>query len=169
MRLAIVLLAAAAVMWTGASLVSAAETGPLGACRPDAHEGLTCGAGDGAARVIAGTISPSKRLALAWRAPGGPPTEEPDTDDVELLLIRLSDGVILATSKGAYWDTGETHANRREEKAAWSPDSRLMVEAYDTRFSTDGLTVTAIGRPSAAHVPAKWIPVRRQGRAHESH
>jgi hypothetical protein len=159
MRRGFVLVAAAAVAVAAASQLSAAELESLGPCRSDAHEGLTCGTGDGAARVIADTFSPSKRLALAWRSPSSPPTEEPDTDDLELLLIRLSDGAILSKSKGAYWNTGESHANREYEKAAWSPDSRLMVETYDTRFSTDGLTVTAIGPDDKASAPLDLLRV----------
>jgi hypothetical protein len=158
MRRVAILFAAAAVFLSGAA-ARADEPGPLGACRPDAHEGLTCGSGNGAARVIADTISPSKRLALAWRSPSGPPTEDPDTDDLELLLIRLSDGAILSKSKGAYWNTGESHANREYEKAAWSPDGRLMVENYDTRFSTDGLTVTAIGADDKPSAPLDLLKV----------
>lgn len=137
--------AAAAVALAAAAPLMAAEPAPLGPCRPDAHEGLICGTGDGAARVIADTLSPSRRLALAWRTPGGPPTEEPDGDDIELLLIRLSDGAILSRQKGEFWATGESHANRKHEKAAWSRDSRLMVETFDTRFSTDGVTIYALG------------------------
>jgi hypothetical protein len=61
-------------MLTGAVFSPAqAEIGP---CRPDQRSGLICGEGAGAARVIGGTISQSKRLALAWRSPGLP-TEEP--------------------------------------------------------------------------------------------
>jgi hypothetical protein len=58
---------------------------------------LTCGQGDGAARVIDKTMSPSKRLALAWRSMDHPPTEPAeDYDDLELLLIRLKDGAVLS-------------------------------------------------------------------------
>jgi hypothetical protein len=153
-------LLAAAFLLSGAPWLAAAEIGPLGACRPDAHEGLTCGEGAGAARVIKDTISPSKRLALAWRSPDSPPTEQPDDPDkIELLLIRLSDGAVLARSKGAYWDTGDSHANREYQKAAWSPDSRLMVETYDTRFSTDGLAVYAIGPDDKAGAPFDLLSV----------
>jgi hypothetical protein len=149
-RCGVALLAAAALVLMAAARLSAAEIGRLGPCRPDAHDGLTCGTGDGAARVLADTTSPSRRLALAWRTPGGPPTEEPDTDDLELLLIRLADGAILSKQKGAVWDTGEAHSNRQSEKATWSPDSRLMVETYETRFSTDGLTAYALGADDKA-------------------
>ena len=150
MRGGVALVAAAAVVLAAVACPSTADTLALGRCQPDAREGLTCGTGDGAARVIADTASPSERLALAWRSPGRPPTEQPDDDEIELLLIRLSDGAILSRQKGAFWATGETHANRKYEKAAWSPDSRLMVETYDTRFSTDGITVYAIGADDTA-------------------
>jgi hypothetical protein len=150
---------AAAVVLAGASAITAAEIGPLGACLSDAHAGLTCGAGNGAARVIADTISPSKRLALAWRSPSGPLTEQPDEDDIELLLIRLSDGAVLSQQKGAYWDTGESHANRLYEGAFWSPDSRLIVKTYETRFSTDGMTVYAIGPDDKASAPLDLLKI----------
>src|SRR6185295_11141396 len=52
-----------------------AETGP---CVSDQAGVMTCGQGPGAARVVEGTTSPSKRLAFAWRAPGRSPTEPPD-------------------------------------------------------------------------------------------
>jgi len=140
----VALAAAAAFVLAAAARLSAAEIERLGPCQPDTHEGLICGSGNGAARVIADTISPSKRLALAWRSPGAPPTEQPDDDEIELLLVRLSDGAVLSTQKGAFWDTGEMRANRRDQQAAWSPDSRLIVETYHSRFSTDSMTVFAI-------------------------
>lgn len=149
----------AALLMASTSAITAAEIGPLGACQPDAHAGLTCGAGNGAARVIADSISPSRRLALAWRSPSGPPTEQPDEDDIELLLMRLSDGAVLSRQKGAYWDTGESHANRLYAAAFWSPDSRLMVETYETRFSTDGMTVYAIGPDDKASAPLDLLKI----------
>ena len=81
-----------------------AETGP---CVSDQAGVMTCGQGPGAARVVEGTTSPSKRLAFAWRAPGRSPTELFDeTGDsrftVESVLIRLSDGAMLSSAKGMY-------------------------------------------------------------------
>jgi len=66
---------------------------------------MTCGQGPGAARVVDETTSPSKRFAFAWRAPDRPPTEPPDETGnsmltVESVLIRLSDGIVLSSSKG---------------------------------------------------------------------
>src|SRR6266700_1121119 len=82
-----------------ASLVPAsAETGP---CKSDGGGSMICGEGDGAARVIEGTISPSRGLALAWRFPDRPPTEAPsDPQPIEDLVIRLRDGAILAKQEG---------------------------------------------------------------------
>jgi hypothetical protein len=83
-----------------------AEMGP---CQPDKFGGLTCGSGVGAARVIEDTLSPSKRLALAWRSAKGPPTEDP-VGETEIIVVRIADGAILAASKGMYWNTGEARA-----------------------------------------------------------
>jgi hypothetical protein len=57
----------------------------MGPCVPDEHQGLVCGSGDGAARVIEETLSPSKRFALAWRTPDGTPDDQPDSDKIELV------------------------------------------------------------------------------------
>jgi hypothetical protein len=111
---------------------------------------MTCGQGPGAARVVNGTTSPSKRLAFAWRAPGRSPTEPPDqTGDsmftVESLLIRISDGAVLSSAKGEYWRTGDLQANHIDESVAWSPNSRLAVEATNSKWSTDILRLYSIG------------------------
>jgi len=119
-----------------ACVCAQAETGP---CKPDAFEGLTCGEGPGAARVIGGTISPSKQMAFAWRSPGKAPTEEPDIYQVESVLIWLHDGAVLAIAPGSYWDTGTAHANRYDFHAVWSPDSRFVIELLDFRWSTEAL------------------------------
>ena len=124
-----------------------AETGP---CVSDQAGVMTCGQGPGAARVVDGTTSPSKRLAFAWRAPGRSPTEPPeDKGDsmliVESLLIRLSDGAVLSRAKGEYWRAGDLQANHIDETVAWSPNSRLAIEAQDSKWSTDILRLYAIG------------------------
>jgi hypothetical protein len=110
---------------------------------------MTCGQGPGAARVVDGTTSPSKRLAFAWRAPGRSPTEPPDETGnswftVESVLIRLSDGAVLSSAKGMYWRTGDSRANHMSEEVAWSPNSRLAIEAQDSKWSTDILRLYAI-------------------------
>jgi hypothetical protein len=135
---------------------ASAETGP---CQADAYGGLTCGKGNGAARVIEGTISPSKRFAMAWRYPDGPPTDIPDDDDIESLLIRVADGAILSNVKGAYWDTGETHVNRLLAGAVWSPNSRLMIATLDARFATAGVDLYAIGPDDKVIGPLNLISI----------
>jgi hypothetical protein len=130
-----------------------AEMGP---CQPDKFDGLTCRSGIGAARVIADTLSPSKRLALAWRSPKGPPTEIP-SGDTEILVVRVADGAILATSTGTYFDTGESRANRLDESATWSPNSRLLVRTFDSRFSTDNIDLYSFGANDEATGPVDLL------------
>jgi hypothetical protein len=134
LALAAILLVAAGPAW--------AEMGP---CKPDSHDGIVCGSGKGAARVVEDTISPNKRLALAWRAPKGEPTEEPG-DDIELVLVRLADGAVLAARETEFWSTGEGRANRLREEAVWSPNSRIVIRAYHSRFSTDNLDLFVLGQ-----------------------
>jgi len=63
------------------SFTASAETGR---CVPDGQGYLLCGNGAGAARAIAKTISPSRRLAFAWRFTNRPPTNRPEEDDPNL-------------------------------------------------------------------------------------
>src|SRR6187401_2140209 len=124
-----------------------AETGP---CVSDQAGVMTCRQGPGAARVVDGTTSPSKRLAFAWRVPGRPPTEAPEGTGnslliVESVLIRLSDGAVLSSAKGEYWRTGDAMANHIDEAVAWSPNSRLAIETQDSKWSTDIVRLYAIG------------------------
>jgi hypothetical protein len=95
--------------------------------------------------VVEDTISPNKRLALAWRAPKGEPTEEPG-DDIELVLVRLADGAVLAKRETEFWSTGEGRANRLREETVWSPNSRIVIRAYHSRFSTDNLDLFVLGQ-----------------------
>jgi hypothetical protein len=132
-----------------------AETGP---CVADQAGVMTCGQGPGAARVVDGTTSPSKRLAFAWRVPGRPPTEPPPEGKgdslliVESVLIRLSDGAVLSSAKGEYWRTGDARANHIDENVAWSPNSRLAIEEQESKWSTDILRLYAIGADDKALV-----------------
>jgi hypothetical protein len=135
------LLTALPLLTVADALPATAETGP---CLPDQAGGLTCGEGPGAARVVEGTISPSKRLAFAWRVPGRPLAEAPDAD-VESLLIRLSDGAVLSSAPGQYWRTGGAMANHIDEGAVWSPNSRFAIEVTDAKWSTEDLRLYAIG------------------------
>ena len=129
-----------------AATAAQAGTGP---CKPDSFGGLTCGEGVGAARVIEKTTSPSKIHAFAWRSTKTPPTEQPDDAGLENVLIRLSDGAIVATLGGDYWDTGTVHVNRTTQHAAWSPASRFVVEIVDFRWMTMVLRIYALGPDGA--------------------
>jgi hypothetical protein len=123
----------------------------MGPCKPDTFKGLTCGTGINAARVIADTLSPDKRFAFAWRSPGAEPTDQPDsTDTIDLLLVRLADGAILAKAETQYWDTGETHANRLLEQVSWSPDNRIAVRTLRQRFDTGSFDVFALRSDATA-------------------
>jgi hypothetical protein len=110
----------------------------MGRCRPDGEGYMICGSGDGAARVIAKTISPSKRMAFAWRLTNRLPTDRPENDDpnLENLIVRLEDGAILSKSHGTYWDLGQKIA-KQYMFAVWSPDSRLLVKvAQSAEFTS---------------------------------
>lgn len=109
-----------------APLTAQAEMGP---CTPDDRGGLTCGNGEGAARVIPKTRSPSSRLALAWRLKSSAPGYQlhEGNPDLESLIVRIEDGAILAKSRGTYWDMGDRYAKAQYLTTAWSPDSRLLI------------------------------------------
>jgi hypothetical protein len=125
-----------------------AEIGP---CVSDQAGVMICGEGPGAARVVDGTTSPSKRFAFAWRVPGRSPTEPPPDSKgdslliVESVLIRLSDGAVLSSAKGEYWRTNDLEANHVDENVAWSPNSRLAIETQASKWSTDIFRLYAIG------------------------
>jgi hypothetical protein len=140
MRIVLRLLPAMAALFGAAS---AAQAG-MGPCKADSFDGLTCGSGIGAARVIEDTVSPDKRYAFAWRDPQAAPDAEIDGEqELDLLLVRLADGAVLASGQTGYWNTGHGRANRRHERAVWSPDSALVVRIYDTRFETAALQLYA--------------------------
>jgi hypothetical protein len=102
-----------------------AEMGP---CRPVGEDNFVCGAGNGAAKIIPKTISPSKRLALAWRFTNRPPYSRPNEHDpnLENFIVRIEDGAVLAKTHGAYWHTGDRTA-KANNVASWSPDSRFLI------------------------------------------
>src|SRR3954452_8256557 len=78
------------------------------ACVADRHGDLVCGEGKAAMRVVADTTSPSKEYAFAWRSEQGQPSgSDQPPSGVENLLIRISDGAVLAKLGGKYWATEE--------------------------------------------------------------
>jgi hypothetical protein len=122
------------------------------ACVADQTGGLVCGEGKSAMRAFADTISPSKQYAFAWRSPEGLPSGDVTPSGVENILIRLSDGAVVAKLGGEYWATGQMRANRYDLVAAWSPDSRAVIEVANSRWDSDsfvyygldGATVTTV-------------------------
>ena len=118
-----------------------AETGP---CVSDQAGVMTCGQGPGAARVVDGTTSPSKRLAFAWRAPGRLPTEDPREDCRELLRSASPTAPFCRALKASI-RTGDSVANHMDENVAWSPNSSLAIEVQSSKWSTDFLRLYAIG------------------------
>jgi len=141
MRTVATFLSTLALLAAGLAWPLGAQTGP---CQPDKDGGLTCGSGPGAARVVEGTMSPSKRFAFAWRAPGSSSADDPDPDKVENLLIRISDGAVLWSARGRYWQTAASRSNHIDEGAVWSPNSRFAVEVTDSKWSTDELRFFSI-------------------------
>jgi hypothetical protein len=139
-----------------ATAITAAQAG-MGPCKTDARNTLLCGGGIDAARVINGTTSPDEKFAFAWRSPGGDPNNEPDKENLDLLLVRLSDGAILGKSTTGYWNTGEMRVNRWDEDVAWSPDSRLAAHAFQTRYKTERFELFAPGDAAAASLDLQKI------------
>ena len=146
MRARVTALAIAGLL-VGVALPAMAELGP---CMRDAREAPLCGSGKGAARVVRDTVSPDKKFALAWRDPEKDPGDVTEDDaDLELLLIRLADGVVLAKADTDYFRNPGVAANRREEFAIWSPDSRMVIRKLDVRYGTGEFTLYRIGPDGA--------------------
>src|SRR5450631_3062061 len=125
------------------ALPARAEMGP---CRLDANEELTCGAGVGAARVIDDTQSPNKKLAFAWSLPNADPDAQPDEDDkIDLLLVRLADGLMLGKSYTGFWANGHGRSEHKLEEITWSRNGRLAARVFQTRFETDTFELYAVG------------------------
>jgi hypothetical protein len=139
-----------------AALPARAELGP---CRLDANEELTCGAGAGAARVIDDTQSPNKKLAFAWSLPNADPDALPDEDDkIDLLLVRLADGLILGKSYTGFWANGHGRSEHKLEEVTWSRNGRLAARVFQTRYETDTFELYAVG---AKDEPAGTLDLRK--------
>lgn len=127
------------------------------ACIADQRGGLVCGEGKGALRVFANTTSPSKNYAFAWRTAQGLPSGGDIPNDVENVLIRVTDGAVLATLGGTYWATGEMRANRYELTAAWSPDSRAVIEVANSRWDSDSFAYYRIDGATATRLDLRAL------------
>ncbi|WP_245319825.1 hypothetical protein [Bradyrhizobium sp. LMTR 3] len=130
-------------------------------------------------RVFADTISPSKNYAFAWRTAQGLPSGQDTPSDVENVLIRVTDGAVLTALGGTYWETGEMRANRYELIAAWSPDSRAVVEVANSRWESDSFAYYLIDGAAATKLDlralvepvmtARLPPRNRQGNSFRVH
>lgn len=127
------------------------------ACVADQNGDLVCGAGQTASRVFADTTSPSKGYAFAWRTAQGLPSGRDAPSGVENVLIRVSDGTVLATLGGTHWETGEMRANRSELMAAWSPDSRSVVEVANSRWDSDSFAYYRIDGATATRLDLRAL------------
>ena len=81
-----------------------------------------------------------RNLRLPGAAPGGLPSGSDIPPGVENVLVRLSDGAVIAKLGGEYWATGEMRASRYDLLAAWSPDSRAVIEVANSRWESDAFT-----------------------------
>jgi len=117
----------------------------IAGCNADQAGGLVCGEGKDAIRVFSDTTSPSKKFAFGWRTSAGLPSgRNLPSGDIENVLIRIDDGAVLAKLGGEYWTTGDMIANRYEQLAVWSADSRAVVEVANSRWDTDSFAYYAI-------------------------
>jgi hypothetical protein len=67
-----------------------------------------------------------------------------EDDALELLLIRLADGGVLAKTDTDYFRNSRVAANRREAFAIWSPDNRMVIRKLDVRYGTGEFTLYRI-------------------------
>jgi hypothetical protein len=140
-----------------ALVVAQAASMRADACVADQKGGLVCGEGKGAMRVFADTISPSKQYAFAWRSPDGLPSGDDTPSGVENILIRISDGAVVAKLGGEYWATGQMRANRYDLVAAWSPDSRAVIEVANSRWDSDSFAYYLLDGATAIKVDLRAL------------
>jgi hypothetical protein len=103
-----------------------------------------CGEGKDAILVFKDKISPTGQYAIGWRSSAGlPEADHEPLGDVSNVLVRLSDGRVMAELSSDDWLSGDMHANRKELKAFWSKDGRWLVSVFDERFGTSAIDVVA--------------------------
>jgi len=107
--------------------------------------------------VFANTTSPSRNYAFAWRTAQGLPSGDDIPNDVENVLIRVSDGAVLAKLGGTYWETGGMRANRYDLLAAWSPDSRSVIEVANSRWDSDSFAYYRIDGATATRLDLRAL------------
>jgi hypothetical protein len=76
---------------------------------------------------------------------------------VENILIRLSDGAVVTKFGGEYWATGQMRANRYDLVAAWSPDSRAVIEVANSRWDSDSFAYYLLDGVAATKVDLRAL------------
>jgi hypothetical protein len=130
--------------FAGCLLLAPASPSHAAECKAVAEGAIVCGEGKEAMRVISATNSPNLHFAIAWRERDGEARDEPNPENVENILVRLSDGARLLTLGGNYWENDKFRANRRDEYAFWSKGSRFMLEISNDRWDTFSLRGVAL-------------------------
>lgn len=130
-------------------IIAALGARPLAAaepCQADEDGVQVCGSGGHAVRIFPDTVSPSKALAFGFRGRKGEAVSNlPDRSEVEDVLVRLTDGQVLAVLGGEFWRNKGSRANRMDEIAVWSPDSRAVIEVANERWDTYSLRHYVLG------------------------
>ena len=130
----------------GGGLPAVAELGP---CKADARQMPLCGSGKGAARVVHDTISTDKKSRWPGVIPTRTPLPSPRTTATSSCYSSASPMAPCCESDTEYFRNPGQYANRREEYAIWSPDSRMLIRQYDIRFGTDVYKLYRIGADGA--------------------
>lgn len=175
--------------------VAAAEDVPAHACRRDTST-IVCNDGRRLLRVIRGSVSPSKRCAIAWGFPAGDPAynavhdhdsvpedalappiergakiaDEDDWDKVVNVLIRLSDGHVLQTLDAHYFSDNPSYPRPGlllRHDAHWSKDGHFLVQAQHSRFSTEFASVYRINQTDRVIGPLRLAAPCGEALCHE--
>ncbi len=127
-----------------------AETA-AGPCVANAKQIVVCGSGPNPLIVLDGTTSPSGVLAIAWRSKGASRGElaEPEPENVENYLVRLSDGLVLSEVVGRSWANEGGRANHVHHTVAWSPNSHWLIVGDSNKWALEAIAIYAIDLQSA--------------------
>ena len=123
-------IATSAIAFTALALWAVTARAEMGPCLSADHGSLICGSGDGAARTIPETALTFQTAGscLAIYKPAPDRSTQRDDPNLENVIVHIDDGAILAKSRGAYWHLGDRYAPRQYLRAAWSPDSRMLIK-----------------------------------------
>jgi phosphatidylserine/phosphatidylglycerophosphate/cardiolipin synthase-like enzyme len=123
-------------------------------------------------RILPNTVSPSKQFAFGWRMRDDKqmPAKGPNsTDGLENVLVRLSDGAVLARLAGTYWTLGDSRANQLDTNVTWSIDERAVVETAIGRWLTYAQTYVTLadGKAMTVDILVLFEPLIRARMAKE--